>query len=89
MADVPEEYVFRCHDGRTLRDMQEFGEAFTQMTDDTFAFHANTDKNDFNNWLKDIIQDEKLARELERSTNRTRAAKNVADRVSFLKEKLA
>ncbi len=89
LANVPEEYVFRCCDGRTLRNMQELSDAFSGMTDETFAYHANTDKNDFSNWTRDVIQDEKLARDLERSTNRTRAAKNMADRVSFLKGKLA
>ena len=27
LADVPEEYVFRCHDGRILESMKELGNA--------------------------------------------------------------
>ena len=69
--------------------MEELSDAFSGMTDETFVYHANAEKNDFSNWARDVIQDEKLARDLKRSTNRTRAAKNVADRISFLKEKLA
>ena len=32
LADVPEEYVFRCCDGQILRNMKEFGDALNTMT---------------------------------------------------------
>jgi hypothetical protein len=59
------------------------------MSDETFAFHVNTEKNDFANWVRGIIGDEKLTRDLTKSQNRTQAAKKVAERVDFLKAKLA
>lgn len=89
LAKVPEEYVFRCCDGRVLRDMKELGEALTSMTEETFAYHSNEEKKDFSNWVKDIIGDEKLARDLRMSLNRTQAAKRVAERVAFLSGKLS
>ena len=88
LASVPEEYVFRCCDGCILRNMKELGEAFTSMVDETFAFHSNGDKNDFSNWISDIIRDEKLARDIVKSPDRTQAAKNVAGRIAFLSSKL-
>lgn len=89
MADVAEEYVFRCRDGSIFRNMQELGEALSSMTDDTYAFHANTDNNDFNNWVRDVIKDDKLARDLYKSVDRSQASRRVAERIVFLKEKLA
>ena len=89
LASVPEEYVFRCCDGCILRNMKELEEVFASMADETFAFHSNGDKNDFSNWVRDIIRDEKLARDIGKSLNRTQAAKNVSGRIAFLSSKLA
>ena len=61
LANVPEEYVFRCCDGRILRSMREIEDAFIDMTDETFAFHSTEDNSDFSNWVRDVIRDEKLA----------------------------
>ena len=88
MANVPEEYVFRCHDGGILRSIQELGEAIGSMTDETYTFHANTDNNDFSNWVRDIIHDDKLARDLAKSQSRFQATNMVTKRVAFLQNRL-
>ncbi len=89
LATVPEEYVFRCHDGRILKDMKELGEALAAISDEAFAYHSNPERKDFSNWVRDIIKDEKLARDLMNSSDREQAAKRVAERVDYLKTKLA
>jgi hypothetical protein len=89
LANVPEEYNFRCCDGHIFRSMKELGEAFTSMPDETFSVHANQSKNDFSNWVRDVIKDEKLARDLAKSTTSAQAAKSVAARLAFLQSKLA
>lgn len=88
LANVPEENVFICCDGRTFRNMEELSHAFSNMGNEGFAYHANTEKNDFSNWVKDVIKDEKLARDLVKSRNQSQAAKAVTDRMSFLSNKL-
>ncbi len=57
------------------------------MSDETFSFHLNESKNDFRNWVKDVIGDEKLARDLEASNDRNQAIKAVADRNVYLKRR--
>jgi hypothetical protein len=57
------------------------------MTDETFAYHSNVEKKDFTNWVRDIIGDEKLAKDPEKATSRTQAAKQASSRVSFLSRK--
>lgn len=89
LANVPEEHVFRCCDGRILRNMKELEEAFTRMTDETFSYHSNNERNDFANWVRDVIRDRKLAREIEISPNKIRAANKVAARITFLHSKLS
>ncbi len=89
LADVPEEYVFRCHDGKIIRNMRELAEALIGMTDETFGYHSNIDKRDFSCWVRDIIGDEKLAKDLEDAPNRTMAAGYVATRIASLSKELA
>jgi hypothetical protein len=88
LANVPELYVFRCRDGRLLRNMQELRDALADMAEDTFGYHSNEQKSDFGNWVGDVIGDQKLARDLAKSANAPQAAKKVEARVTFLGQKL-
>jgi hypothetical protein len=88
LAIVPEEYVFWCHDGRILKDMKELGEALAAMADETFAYHSNSEKNDFSNWVRDVISDEELASDLTLATNRVHATEHVTARLAFLTSKV-
>jgi hypothetical protein len=88
LAAVPEEYVFWCRDGQILRTMKDLAEALETMSDETFSHHVNAEKNDFANWVRDILKDEKLARDLARSNNRGAAAKAVRARETSLTARL-
>lgn len=88
LANVPDQYVFWCHDGRMIRSIRELKEALEFMSDEAYAYHANREKNDFSNWIKDIIGDEKLARDLFKSSNKRQAADYVKAREMFLTSKL-
>lgn len=88
LANVPEENVFRCCDGSIFRNMEELGNAFSNMANGGFNYHANTERNDFSKWVKDVIKDDKLARDLAKSQNQSQAAKAVADRMAFLSKKI-
>ena len=89
LADVPEQYAFRCHNGNILRNARDLRDALLDMSDNTFTFHSNSEKRDFIIWVRDVIGDLRLARDLARSTSRLQAAKRTADRVALLSDKLA
>ncbi len=84
LAKVPDEQVFWCCDGRTFRDMKDLAEGLAAMSDDIFARHANSEKNDFSNWLRDVINDEKLSKDLQNVLDRNKAASLVATRITIL-----
>jgi hypothetical protein len=88
LVDVPPEYVFWCNDGKVFRRMKELGDALSVMTEETYGYHCNAEKKDFSNWVRDIIGDVKLAKELEEATSRSLAAWQVATRMSFLTKQL-
>jgi len=88
LANVPEEYVFFCTDGQIFNSMAGLGDALNSMSDETFGYHSNCDKRDFSNWLKEIVGDEELARDLANAATRTDAAVIVNTRIEVLKAKL-
>ncbi len=88
LAKVPEDRVFWSNDGRILTDMKELIDALANMSDQNFAYHSNEVKKDFSNWVRDILEDEKLAEDLEKVSNREQAAKVVEERYVFLRSKV-
>ena len=88
LEDVPKEKRFWCQDGQVLRNMQELEIALKKMTEEVFRYHSNETKNDFSNWVRDVIGDEKLARDLLKSGTRAQAAKSVASRATWLMSKM-
>ena len=89
LADVPEEYIFRCCDGQILRNVKELRDSLNTMKEETYVFHVNKEKNDFAKWVRDIIKDEMMAMDLQKAPNRARAAKLVDNRKANLSKRLA
>lgn len=89
LADVLQEKRFWCADGSIFNNLSELWSALKGMSNETFRHHANEAKNDFSNWVRDVIGDEKLADDLKASLTQAQEAKVVAERVAFLKKKAA
>ena len=84
LARVPEQCVFWCNDGHVLRDINELKDALAAMSDQTFCYHSNDEKQDFSNWIRDVVGDAKLAESLETAPDRENAARIVEERCSLL-----
>jgi len=63
------EYFF-VKDGKAIKNIIELSNGLDKMTDDIFKHHVNEMKNDFANWIKDIFKEEKLAKELFKTTDK-------------------
>ncbi|MCB9359172.1 hypothetical protein H6503_04535 [Candidatus Woesearchaeota archaeon] len=72
-GEVPEKYHFYLNDGRRLKDIYELIEAFDSMSDEVFRYHVNEDKNDFYNWIKEVMNDDHLAKEIHAVEDRVEA----------------
>jgi hypothetical protein len=88
LDNAVDDHVFRCHDGRIMKSMQELRDALNMMSEETYTYHANVEKNDFSKWVREIIGDQKLANDLVKSTGRIQATKAVTNRLVFLSSKL-
>ena len=88
LGDVPEAKVFWCHDGRVVQNLEELAVALRDMPEETFRYHVNKDKNDFRNWVNDVIGDATLANQLGKASTRTTYAHKVEARLSWLKARV-
>ncbi|HEX55242.1 MAG: hypothetical protein DRO90_00135 [Candidatus Altiarchaeales archaeon] len=61
LQDVPAEKCFWANNGWIIRNLRELPIALENMSDETFFYHCNKEKNDFYNWIKDVIGYEELA----------------------------
>lgn len=84
LQDVPAENAFWVQDGRVLKNLDELHMALSEMSDETFQHHVNDEKNDFHNWVRDIVNDQMLAKELAKVKDRKAAHKRVKARVEKL-----
>jgi hypothetical protein len=87
LSQVPEPNVFWCNNGSVFRDINDLKEALAVMSDHTFAYHCNDTKKDFSNWIRDIVGDEKLAKNLGNASDRQQAFRIVEERCSLLVSK--
>jgi hypothetical protein len=88
LGDVPEDKRFWCHDGKVIKNLGELEKALNDMSDETFHYHSGEERNDFSNWIRDVLGDEKLARDFSKTRSCTQASQAVAQRISFLESKI-
>lgn len=86
LQGVDPSVAFYINGGGLVNSLEELAAALVSMEDQTYKFHANSDKNDFANWIKEIVKDQNLAKEMLRARNRTSAARKVSSRIQLLKE---
>ncbi len=88
LGDVPDEKRFWCHDGKLVKNLGELEKALSDMSDETFHYHSGGGRNDFSNWIREVVVDEKLAKDLSKAKSRMQAGKAIAQRISFLRSKV-
>lgn len=66
-----EEKAFRVRDGNQLRNLKDLHDCFEGMDENTFDHHVNEERNDFSSWVRDVLDDDKLANDLEEASGKT------------------
>ena len=67
---VPETYHFCLKDGTRLKSLHDLIVSLEDMPDEIFYHHVSDAKNDFANWVDDILKDHLLAEELRKVRNK-------------------
>jgi hypothetical protein len=56
--------AFWIHNGPVLRNLVDLRDAFGSMSAELFNYHANSEKNDFANWVEHVLKEPILAAKL-------------------------
>jgi len=78
MEIKPENYFF-LKDGTVIKSLFELSKALDKMPEDVFRYHVNVQKNDFSNWVRDIIMDKELAEKMRSATGKAQIQKLIGE----------
>ena len=81
LHDIEGEKRFFCHDGYVIKNLDELAQYLNKMTEDVFQYHVNSEKNDFSNWIRDVIGDQKLASDLRKANSPLESSKILIDKM--------
>jgi|SRR3989344_383250 len=84
LGKVPEQVSFWLCTNQKLFSLRELSAILMDVGDEVFRYHVNRDKNDFENWIRDVIQDRELAREIARIKTKETLNRKISDRVEQL-----
>lgn len=73
--------LFWVNGNGSLRNLKELAESLKTMSEETFAYHVNVEKNDFASWVKEVLLDSKLATDLKKAKTQSAALKKVEARL--------
>lgn len=70
---MPDEHIFNksagdrafwLTDGKKIDTIMELHDFLSNMTEDVFLHHVNSDRNDFGSWINGVFHEEKLAKRI-------------------------
>ncbi len=86
LEDVPEDKAFWVKDGGVLKNLKDLAHKLREIDRDTFIYHVNSAKNDFFNWVHDVVGDLRLASQIASVKNSQKMLKLVQDRIHNLQK---
>ena len=77
IMEIPHEKKFFLCNGDVISTVPELMERLKNMDPAHFNHHVNGERNDFANWVRDVFDNKKLARELSRIKTKEGMAKKL------------
>lgn len=87
LATVDGDKRFFCEDGCICNSLGELAGCVGTMSQDTFNHHVNQSNNDFSNWIRDVLGDDKLADDMQKVVDPQQAEKIIKTRIEWLQKK--
>ena len=69
-----------------LRSLGEIVQALRSVNDDVFRYHVTRDRNDFETWIRDIVLDRELARDIARVKTKETLIRKIEERANSLEK---
>ncbi|PIN72303.1 hypothetical protein COV22_03575 [Candidatus Woesearchaeota archaeon CG10_big_fil_rev_8_21_14_0_10_47_5] len=77
---------FMCN-GSVISNLRQLLDIFQTIEDNVFRHHVNDERNDFSNWIRDIVRDAKLANDLQKAKKKAQAIAVLRQRITWLEKK--
>ena len=61
LSDAPADKCFWLHSGKMIANLSQLVEALGTMDSSEFERHVTPHKNDFANWINDVLKDKELS----------------------------
>lgn len=84
LENVPEKYAFYLRDGRKLLNLRQLAAALADMEYYVWQHHVGAGRNDFHNWIRDIVLDLELAQRILTARSSSEAEAIVKQRIAEL-----
>ena len=88
LKDAKPENRFWVNNGPVVVNIYELAAAIENMDTRTFDYHVNKNKNDFSKWVKETLNDQGLAEDLLKTTNKKKIIKKIKKRISYIEKRL-
>lgn len=87
MIDNPEHY-FYSKSGQVLKDIEDLFKCIKNISNEDFSHHVNSEKNDFANWVNDILLDKNFASALRKASSKDKMIEVVRNKYkTYMKSK--
>ncbi|MBN2053259.1 hypothetical protein JW756_07175 [Candidatus Woesearchaeota archaeon] len=87
LADVPQPHMaFWFTNGVIARNIYELVNAIEGCDKSVFEYHANSEKNDFYNWILDVLGDEVMAKKIKSEYDQKKFSKKIRARIKQLEK---
>ncbi|OGM25645.1 hypothetical protein A3D00_02765 [Candidatus Woesebacteria bacterium RIFCSPHIGHO2_02_FULL_38_9] len=63
---APSDKVFWLRSGQSINDLGELSRVLKTISDEDFYYHVSKEKNDFANWIEEVLDDGELAEKMRR-----------------------
>jgi len=67
---MDKEKMFYVIDGQVASDVNDLLKAINTMQENAYIYHANKQKNDFSNWLRDVLNEKEIAEKIRTSSQK-------------------
>lgn len=80
---APKDAFWLCTN-ENLRNLKGLLNSLDEVDDDVFRYHVTRDRNDFEVWIRDILKDKELAREIARVKTKETLIRKINERLELL-----
>ncbi len=87
LCDVPEEKHFKLKIGAKIANIKELHEMLEIISDRNFMQHVTKNRNDFANWIRNVVYDSELADMMQKADTRKKALYVLCSRIDMLESR--